>query len=77
MDLQQAMAEITRLQALIQTKRPRPILLDLEQYDGEEMNAYPQFESKLYAKLQVDEAALGGPYERLWYAFDRLKRKMA
>jgi hypothetical protein len=42
MDLQQAMAEITRLQALIQTKRPQPILPDPEQYDGEEMNAYPQ-----------------------------------
>jgi hypothetical protein len=77
MDLEQAMAEITRLQALIQTKRPRPILPDPEQYDGEEMNAYPQFESKLYAKLQVDEAALGGPYERLWYAFGRLKGKAA
>jgi Retrotransposon gag protein len=75
--LQQAMAEITRLQALIQTKRPRSILPDPEQYDGEEMNAYPQFESKLYAKLQVDEAALGGPYERLWYAFGRLKGKAA
>ena len=73
MSLQHAMAEITRLQALIQTKRPRPILPDPEQYDGEEMNAYPQFESK----LQVDEAALGGPYERLWYAFGRLKGKAA
>ena len=41
------------------------------------MNAFPQFESKLYAKLQVDEAALGGPFERLWYAFDRLKGKAA
>ena len=45
--------------------------------DSEEMNAYPQFESKLYAKLQVDEAALGGPYEGLWYAFGRLKGKAA
>lgn len=75
--LQQAMAEITRLQALIQTKRPRPILPDPEQYDGEEINAYPQFESKLHAKLQVDKAALGGAYERLWYAFGRLKGKAA
>ena len=62
MDLQEAMAEITRLQTLIQTKRPLP---DPEQYDGEDMNAFPQFESKIYAKLQVDEAALGGPFERL------------
>ena len=77
MDLQAAMAEITRLQTLIQTKRPRPILPDPEQYDGEDMNAFPQFESKLYAKLQVDEAALGGPFERLWYAFGRLKGKAA
>ena len=77
MDLQQAMAEITRLQTLIQTKRPRAVLPDPEQYDGEETNAYPQFESKLYAKLQVDEAAIGGPFERLWYAFGRLKGKAA
>jgi len=77
MDLQEAMAEISRLQALIQTKRPRAVLPDPEQYDGEEANAYPQFESKLYAKLQVDEAAIGGPFERLWYAFGRLKGKAA
>ena len=40
-------------------------------------SAPKSFQSKLYAKLQVDEAALGGTYERLWYAFGRLKGKAA
>jgi Retrotransposon gag protein len=79
--MQQAMAEIARLQAQVHgastPKRPRPILPDPEPYTGEDHSLYPQFESKLRAKLRVDKEALGGVYERLWYAFGRLKDKAA
>jgi len=56
-----------------QVKRPRPTQGDPEPYDHTKPELFPQFESKLQSKLIIDAAAIGGPYEQLWYAFGRLK----
>ena len=56
-----------------QIRRPRPTQGDPEPYDHTKPELFPQFESKLQAKLIIDAAAIGGPYEQLWYAFGRLK----
>lgn len=58
-------------------KRPRPTLPDPEPYDHTKPELFPQFESKLQAKLIIDAVAIGGPYEQLWYAFGRLKDSAA
>ena len=53
-------------------RRPRPALPDPEAFDGHDRAYYPQFKAKLQAKLAVDNQALGGPNEQLWYAYSRL-----
>ena len=58
-------------------KRPRPVLPDPETFDGINRAMYLQFKTKLLAKLSVDREALGGPNERLWYAFGRLSGSAA
>ena len=88
--VEQLMAELSRINARLneqQTtgvttlpnlqKRPRPILLDPEAFDGSNRTLYLLFKTKLQAKLSVDREALGGPPERLWYAFDRLNGSAA
>ena len=50
-----------------QIRRPRPTQGDPEPYDHTKPELFPQFESKLQAKLIIDAAAIGGPYEQLWY----------
>jgi hypothetical protein len=59
------------------TRRPRPRLPDPEKFDGGDLSLYPQFESQLKAKLAIDEAAIGGPVEQIWYGFSRLGGKAA
>ena len=52
--------------------RPRPILPDPDTFDGSDRALYPEFRSKLDAKLTLDQAALGSHCEMLWYAYYRL-----
>ena len=59
------------------TRRPRPRLPDPEKFDGSDLSLFPQFESQLRAKLRIDEAAIGGPVEQIWYGFSRLSGKAA
>ena len=82
----QVMAELARVNARLDQqqggdaaaalprpqKRPRPVLPDPETFNGTNRAMYQQFRTKLLAKLSVDREALGGPNERLWYAFGRL-----
>lgn len=48
---------------------PRPILPDPDTFDGSDRALYPEFQSKLDAKLTLDQAALGSYCEMLWYAY--------
>jgi hypothetical protein len=51
------MSEIVRYRRLIPnwsahtSEQPGPIVFDLKQYDGEEVNSYPQFENKVRENL--------------------------
>lgn len=56
--------------------RPRQILPDPEVFKGD-IASYQNFKHLLKAKLYVDRQALGGPYERLWYAYGRLSGNAA
>jgi hypothetical protein len=58
-------------------KRPRPTQAHPEPYDHTKPELFPQFESKLQAKLVIDAEAIGGPFEQLWYAFGCLKDNAA
>ena len=58
-------------------RRPRPRLPDVEKFDGSDKSLYPQFESQLEAKLQVDAASIGETTEQIWYSFSRLSGKAA
>lgn len=53
-------------------KRPRPKIGDVEPYDNTDRSLYPQFMSKLRAKLNIDKEAIGNAYDRTWYIFSRL-----
>lgn len=53
-------------------RRPRPKIGDTEPYDNSDRSLYPQFISKLRAKLNIDKDAIGSAYDRIWYAFSRL-----
>lgn len=53
-------------------RRPRPKIADVEPYDNTDRSLYPQFTSKLRAKLNIDKDAIGSAYDRIWYAFSRL-----
>ena len=52
--------------------RPHPILPDPDTFDGSDRALYPEFRSKLDAKLTLDQAALGSHREMLWYAYYHL-----
>lgn len=53
-------------------KRPRPKIGDIELYNNTDRSLYPQFISKLRAKLNIDKDAIGNAYDRTWYIFSRL-----
>ncbi|KAH6665240.1 hypothetical protein B0J14DRAFT_606750 [Halenospora varia] len=57
---------------LAERPRPKPQLPYPEQFIGEDLSLYPQFEGLLRAKLQIDGEAIGGDIEQAWYAFGRL-----
>jgi hypothetical protein len=46
-----------------------------EKYDGISKAAYPAFRGHLRAKLRIDQGAIGGESEQVWYAFGRLSDK--
>ena len=48
-----------------------------DQFDGKNPALYPQFESILRAKLQIDGRTIGGETEQVWYAFGRLSGEAA
>lgn len=49
--------------------RPCLILPDPDTFDGSDHALYPEFWSKLDAKLTLDQAALDSYHEMLWYAY--------
>lgn len=57
-------------------QRPQQILPDPEVFKGD-IASYQNFKHLLKAKLYIDRQALGGPYERLWYAYGRLSGNAA
>lgn len=46
-----------------------------DKYDGVSKAAYPAFRGHLRAKLRIDQGAIGGEPEQVWYAFGRLSDK--
>ena len=48
-----------------------------EKFDGEDKTKYPPFKGFLIAKLQIDQPAIGGETEQVWYAYGRLSGKAA
>ena len=58
-------------------RRPKHSLSHPEKYDGESKTAYPAFKGHLGAKLRIDQAAIGGEAEQVWYGFGRLSGKAA
>jgi hypothetical protein len=58
-------------------RRPKHSLSHPEKYDGESKTAYPAFKGHLRAKLRIDQAAIGGEAEQVWYGFGRLSGKAA
>src|SRR6266536_3242540 len=48
-----------------------------DKYDGKNKTAYPAFKGHLRAKLRIDQAAIRGEPEQVWYAFGRLSDKAA
>ncbi|KAL4860722.1 hypothetical protein BDV12DRAFT_181183 [Aspergillus spectabilis] len=57
--------------------QPRLKLPYPETYDGTKRSWYPQFRSKLRAKLRIDALAIGSEYNQLWHAFGCLSGKAA
>ena len=51
---------------------PRLILPDPDIFDGSDHALYPEFQSKLDAKLILDQTALGFYCEMLWYTYYHL-----
>jgi hypothetical protein len=58
-------------------RRPRPSLLNPDQFDGKKPALFPQFEGILRAKLEIDGYTIGGENEQVWYAFGRLSSEAA
>lgn len=54
-------------------KRPKHKLKDPEPYDDTDRSLYPQFRSKIEAKLTIDAEAIGDESERVWYGFNLLQ----
>ena len=54
------------------TSKLKHVFLHVQEYDDEDRNQYPQFCTKLEAKLEVDGEAIRGNTQRVWYAFGRL-----
>ena len=52
--------QLTAAASVPTPSRPRAILPDPEPFDGKTRTLYPQFRTKLAAKLEVDHATLGG-----------------
>ena len=60
-----------------QNQKPKHSLSHPDKYDGESKTAYPAFKGHLRAKLRIDQAAIGGEAEQVWYGFGRLSGKAA
>jgi hypothetical protein len=58
-------------------RRPRPSLPHPDQFTGKNPALYPQFESMLKAKLEIDGRTIGEEKEQVWYAFGRLSGEAA
>ena len=48
-----------------------------EKFNGEDLALYPQWETKILAKLDIDGELIGGHKERCWYIFGCLTGKAA
>ena len=59
------------------SQKPRHSLSHSNKYEGKSKTAYPAFKGHLRAKLRIDQAAIGGEPEQVWYAFGRLADKAA
>ena len=46
-----------------------------DKYDGENKAGYLAFKGHLCAKLRIDQRAIGGELEQVWYSFGRLSGK--
>jgi hypothetical protein len=53
-------------------RRPKHTTPHPERFTGEDETLYPVFRGLLEAKLRTDAQAIGGEYEKVWYAFGRL-----
>jgi hypothetical protein len=58
-------------------RRPKPVLPDVEIYNGTDKAAYQTFCSKLQAKLMLNQATISSYHRCMWYAFSRLKGNAA
>jgi hypothetical protein len=56
----------------VRTKKPKHTVPHPEKFTGEDEAAYPIFRGLLEAKLRTDGDAIGGEFEKVWYAFGRL-----
>ena len=54
-------------------KLPKAKLPDPEKFSGKDSALFPQFLSKLKAKLNIDGKTIGKESNQIWYAFDRLE----
>jgi hypothetical protein len=59
------------------TRRPKHSLSHPDKYDGEDKTEYLPFKGHLRAKLRIDQAAIGGETEQVWYAYGRLSGRAA
>lgn len=53
-------------------RKPKHTVPHPEKFTGEDEATYPIFRGLLQAKLRTDGDAIGGEFERVWYAFGRL-----
>jgi hypothetical protein len=56
----------------VRTRKPKHTVPHPEKFTGEDEATYPIFRGLLQAKLRTDGDAIGGEFERVWYAFGRL-----
>jgi hypothetical protein len=54
------------------SRKPKHTVPHPEKFTGEDEAVYPIFRGLLQAKLQTDGDAIGGEFEKVWYAFGRL-----
>jgi hypothetical protein len=57
--------------------RAKHSLTHPDKYDGENKTGYPAFKGHLRAKLRIDQKAIRGEPEQVWYGFGRLSGKAA